>query len=427
MNCDRDFTIFLGQSTWQPPQEPGNYDVLFISQPQEVQITQYDETDSSTPFTVYCRECEEMRPIFDAENDIVVDSIRLKQYESANFSIIRPLQYDTVYLDLHWEQNRLPVMLPRDFFSPHEPIEILFGNRVFPQIGGTPGIEVDPFDEVEPEDLENSMAMTEVPASIIEEEGLSEGAYTLESIYDKEAFIRSLCNNLLGGGIGGAVNNFDLLRDFFPGQEFYIKPYNGKYFVIFKGLSGTRATFRGTRYALQNPRVMALSAVQSPTAGATAAARGLSPALRGNVLTVVVIGVVDLVAWHQGMLSDDGRFISDLIVEFGMNVSKAAISAVVAGFVVGFGCMLLGVTAAPVFAIVAAGLVITVVVGITLDYLDETLGVSSALRNQGRKAERALTRFINERFVEPIGRNYYQLERHIRMIYMQYYNFPFRR
>ena len=302
---------------------------------------------------VTIREGNEQRPLYDIKNDAVTDTLPVQQLKPSDFYIVKPLQKDNVYLNLQWGQNKLPVMLPREFFTFNEPIEILTGNWKLPKVPNTPIIESGASYEGEPADLDNSMVMTEVPVDVVEKCGLKEGLNDLDSVYDKQDFLKSLCNNAIGGGAGSVVNNIDLLKDFFPGKKFYLKQYNGKYFVVFKGLSGTRTTIKGTRYALKNPKVIALSAAKSPTAGAGVAAKGLitKSALKGNILTVVIIGVVDLVAWQNGMLSDDGKFISDFIVEFGMDVAKAAVSAVVAGLVVGLGCMLavgIGVTALPV-------------------------------------------------------------------------------
>ena len=175
-----------------------------------------------------------------------------------------------------------------------------------------------------------------------------------------------------------------------------------------------------------------MSAAKSPTAGAGAAAKSLTAksALKGNVLTVVIIGVVDLVAWQNGMLSDDGKFISDFIVEFGMDVAKAALSAVVAGFVVGFACMglvALGVTAFPVFIIVVGGIAVSVLVGLALDHLDEVTGVSKNARNLGNKIEKSITHAFNENVIEPISQTIYQLERHIEWLYLRNCRIPFSR
>jgi hypothetical protein len=160
-----------------------------------------------------------------------------------------------------------------------------------------------------------------------------------------------------------------------------------------RALPGTSFVYKKSTYRFNNPKVMALNAAKSPTAGATAALKGLKPALKGNILTVVIIGAVDLVAWQNGVLSDDGKFISDFIVEFGMDVAKAVVSTVVAGFVVGLSCMglaFLGVTAFPVFVVVGGGIIISVAVGMFLDYVDEKTGFTVGLRNQGNEVEKTV-------------------------------------
>jgi hypothetical protein len=427
MNYTKELTIFYGQKKWKPPQKAGNYEVRVIEKPQPVKLTHFDETGKVSSITIISKESDEQRPMFDIKNDMVVDDLSVQQYDPKDFLIVKPLQKNSVYLDLQWGNNKIPIMLPKEFFTFNEPIEILTGNwklpdtSTLPVIG--PGLSIE---GSEPADLENCMVMTEVPADVVEKAGLAEGPHELQNVYGKTDFIKSLCNNAIGGGVGGVVNNFELLKDFFPGQKFYLKKYNGKYFVVFKGMAGTRATFKGTKYALKNPKVMALNAAKSPAAGAGAAIKGLKPTLRGNVLTVVIVGVVDLVAWQNGMLSDDGKFVSDLLVEFGMDLTKAAVSTLVAGLVVGFGCVLLsviGITALPVFVIIAGGIALAVLIGMGLDYFDEQVGFTAGLRNEGNKVEKTLVNAFKETIVEPISQTIYQLERQIEWLYLR--NIPF--
>lgn len=405
-----------------PPQKAGKYDVRVIKKPQPVKLTHFDETGKVSSVTIISREHSEQRPIFDIKNDTVVDGLPIQQYEPKDFLIVKPLEKDSVHLDLQLGNSTLPIMLPKEFFTFNEPIEILTGNWKLPTTSTLPVIEPGPTIEGDEDAaLENSMVMTEVPADIVEEAGLEEGPHDLQNIYDKTDLIKSLCNNAIAGGAGGVVNNFDLLKDFFPGEKFYLKKYNGKYFVVFKGLAGTRTTFKGTKYALKNSKVMALSVAKGPATGTGAAIKGLKSGIKGNVLTVVIVGVVDLAAWQSGMLSDDGKFISDFIVEFGMDIAKAGISTVVAGFVMGLTCMgagLVGVASLPVFVIVAGGIIVSVAFGMLLDYIDETKGYTSGFRNQGNKVEKTITKAFNEKVVEPVCHTLYELERHIERLYL---------
>jgi hypothetical protein len=106
---------------------------------------------------------------------------------------------------------------------------------------------------------------------------------------------------------------------------------------------------------------------------------------------VVIVGAVDLVAWNNGMLSDDGKFISDFIVEFGMDIFNAGVSAIATGFLFGI-CLMFGVgataTTLPVFVIVFSGIVVSVAIGMVFDYIDEKRGYSNRLRNHGNEVER---------------------------------------
>ncbi|HLV33140.1 MAG TPA: hypothetical protein VKY57_16350, partial [Chitinispirillaceae bacterium] len=343
-----------------------------------------------------------------------------------DFMIVKPLKRSSVYLDLQWGSHQIPLMLPKEFFTFNDSIEIFTGNWKPSAVSSIPVIDPGPaIEEDLPSNLDNSIVITEVPSDVVENSDLVEGTYNLEDVYDKKDFLKSLSNNAIGGGIGGVVNNFDLLKDFFPGQKFYLKKYNGKYFVVFKGIAGTRTTFKGTKYVLKNPKVMALSAAKSPAAGTGAALKGLKPALKGNIITVIVIGVVDLVAWHNGMLSDDGKFISDFIVEFGMDITKTAVSTITAGFIVGLSCvfaMIAGVPALPVVVVVGAGIVLSVIVGLTLDYLDDKRGYTIKLRNKGNEIENSIANAINNNIVQPICQTLFQLERHIESLYLRQFN-----
>lgn len=421
MDYTKELTIFYGQKKWKPPRKAGKYHVRVIKQPQPVKFTHFDETGEVSSVTIISRENDERRPIFDVKNDAVVDDLSVRQYDSKEFLIVKPLQQDSVHLDLQWRNSTLPIILSKEFFTFNEPIEILTGNRKLPDTSTTPVIEPGPTTEGDqPADLENGMVITEVSAEAVEKAGLAEGPHELQNVYDKTDFIKSFCSNAIGGGSGGVVNNFDLLKEFFPGKKFYLKKYNGKYFVVFKGMAGTRTVYNGTKYALKSPKVMALSVAKGPAAGADAAMAGLRPTLRGNALTIVVVGVVDLVAWQNGMLSDDGKFVSDFIVEFGMDIFKAGISAIVAGFVVGFSIAAFGLSMAalPVVVVVGSGIIISIVVGGLLDYVDSNhLGTTESLKNRSNEIEKTITTAFNRSIVEPICKNLYELERHVMWLY----------
>lgn len=427
MNYTKELTVFKGQKNWKLSLEPGKHTVRFIKEPQPVKLTHFDETGKVSSVTIVSRESDERRPILDIRNSAVVDDLPIRQYAPEDFMIVKPLQKDSVHLDLQWGSSTLPGMLPKEFFTLSDPIEIMVGNWKLPEAASSPVVEPSLSSEGgESADLENSMVMTEVPADVVEGAGLTEGAHELKNVYDRKDFIKSLCNNAIGGGGGSVVNNFDLIRDFFPGERFYLKKYNGKCFVVFKGVAGTRTTFKGTKYALKNPKVMALSVAKGPASGAGAAVSGIKSGLKGNVLTVVVVGVVDLVAWHNGMLSDDGKFISDFIVEFGVDIFKAGISAIVAGAIVGFGCILaiklFSVAALPVVVVVGGGILLSVCVGMFLDYIDETGGYSAGFRNRGNEVEKTIRSAVSENVVEPICRTLFQLERNIESLYLRQFN-----
>ena len=425
MDYTKELTIFRGQKKWKPPRKPGKYHVRVIENPQTVKLTHFDEAEPVSTVKITSRESDENRPLFDIKNDVVVDELSLSQNNPEDFMIVKPLKRSSVYLDLQWGSHQIPLMLPEEFFTFNDSIEIFTGNWKPSAVSSIPVIDPGPaIEEDLPSNLDNSIVITEVPSDVVENSDLVEGTYNLEDVYDKKDFLKSLSNNAIGGGIGGVVNNFDLLKDFFPGQKFYLKKYNGKYFVVFKGIAGTRTTFKGTKYVLKNPKVMALSAAKSPAAGTGAALKGLKPALKGNIITVIVIGVVDLVAWHNGMLSDDGKFISDFIVEFGMDITKTAVSTIIAGFVTGlicFGMVSAGMTALPVIIIVGGGIILSIAFGMVLDIADETTGFTSGLRNRANEIEETVYKAL-ENIVNPVCQVLYTLEKHIESLYLSQCN-----
>ncbi len=168
--------FFYGQKKWKPPQKPGNYQVRVIEKPQPVKLTHFDETGKVTSVTIVSKERDEQRPIFDVKNDSVVADLPVHQYDPKDFLIVKPLQNDSVYLDLQRGNSTLPIMLPKEFFTFNEPIEILAGTWKLPDASALPVIDPGPTMEGgEVADPESCMVMTEVPADVVEKAGLVEG------------------------------------------------------------------------------------------------------------------------------------------------------------------------------------------------------------------------------------------------------------
>jgi hypothetical protein len=77
MDYTKELTIFKGQKKWQTPSETGNYKVRVISKPQPVKLTHIDDTGTSPGITVISRENDEVRPMLDIKNDVVIDKFQV--------------------------------------------------------------------------------------------------------------------------------------------------------------------------------------------------------------------------------------------------------------------------------------------------------------------------------------------------------------
>lgn len=138
-----------------------------------------------------------------------------------------------------------------------------------------------------------------------------------------------------------------------------------KTYIIFKGYPGQRKILRGTRYLATNPKVVRLAI----------GPKGVLKSVRGGaVLTAVLFTGInileylfrDSVALHTLL----GTLSSDLV-----KIGLASVCAALAGLAVGSATIVAGVAGAPLFAAIAVG----VLVGFTLDTIDERLGATKAL------------------------------------------------
>lgn len=144
-----------------------------------------------------------------------------------------------------------------------------------------------------------------------------------------------------------------------------IKSYAGKKYVIFKGPSGVREIFRGTRYLANNPKVVRMAV----------GPKGVANAVKGGfILTVVLsvgIEVFDYFIRDTSTLSHLlGEITGDII-----KIGVSSIAAVVAGLAVGSMAVIGSVAAVPIIAAIAVG----VLTGLILDSIDSKLGATAAL------------------------------------------------
>jgi len=202
-------------------------------------------------------------------------------------------------------------------------------------------------------------------------------------------------------------NHRRILHDFGFKGKFYIKTVKGKQYVIFRGYSGLRKWYTGTRYRATNPKVVNLGSVGKLKSG-----------LKGNAVTILIVGAIDVVEW---MLDDsENKQVEDLCVTLGMDILKTVIGSIITAGIVaavlGAVVLLAGCTA-PVWAVIIGGAFLSVGVGSALDIIDNKIGVTNYLKNHESDAGSFLGDNWNL-LLESIGRMYYQLEKSIENMYM---------
>ena len=163
-----------------------------------------------------------------------------------------------------------------------------------------------------------------------------------------------------------------ILQDFGYTGTFCIKTTKGKQYIIFKGAAGLRKWYTGTRYAATNPRVFNFSAVGK-----------MKTAMKGNGVTIIIVGAIDFVSWM--MDKDNGKQVSDLGVELGMDFLKLVVNSLItAGITAGLLALIAaGAITAPVWIVVAGAITIGICVGLLLDFVDNKIGATEYLKEKG--------------------------------------------
>jgi hypothetical protein len=198
----------------------------------------------------------------------------------------------------------------------------------------------------------------------------------------------------------------DILKDFGFKGKFYLKTTKGKQHVIFRGYSGLRKWYTGTRYGVKNMRVLSLSA-----------AGKLKSGLKGSGLALVVVGAIDIFEW---MLNEDNdKQVEDLIVTLGIDAAKIVIGGIITAGITATILVFLGTATLPVFAVIVGSITIGVFVGFGLDLLDNKIGASEYMKGKGREASSMLEDTWNEHVVERFGKLYYQLEKSVENLYFR--------
>lgn len=160
------------------------------------------------------------------------------------------------------------------------------------------------------------------------------------------------------------------------GARAYIKTYGGKPHIVLKGHAGLRTILTGTKYGIQNPKVISMGLGK---------ASAVNAAKQGGILTVVLLTayrVADYFLTDQTTLSQLIGTLATDVVKVGI-VTGASIAAATA-----FGALTFAV--GPIVAVVVFGLGVSAL----LDHVDKRLGVTNrviaGLDELGENAEHYL-------------------------------------
>ena len=159
----------------------------------------------------------------------------------------------------------------------------------------------------------------------------------------------------------------NLIEEFgFKAEKVVIKQYaDGKKYVVFRGYAGNREVFTGTRYLIDNPKVVRMAIGPK---GITTSVKG------GTVVTAILfvgIEVFDYLIRDTATLSDLLGTVTGDLVKLGIS----SIAAAVAGCAVGSAAIVGSIAAGPLIAAVAVG----IITGLVLEEIDKHIGATNAL------------------------------------------------
>lgn len=198
-------------------------------------------------------------------------------------------------------------------------------------------------------------------------------------IFSKEWFFSA------GDLVLGQKTNYDdlvkvhtLLKDFGWKGTWYAMTKKGRDYVIFKGVVSSRDIFTSSKYLANDAKVM-----QFAIGG-----RGVfASAIESGVWTIVAVACWDTVKYL--LTGGDG---TDFLAELTSNAIKGAIgmaaTAYVAALIAGTG----GVVVLPI----VAGVVVGVAVGFGLNYIDDRLGLTEALKAKLNEVEAAMAAYYDD-------------------------------
>jgi hypothetical protein len=172
-----------------------------------------------------------------------------------------------------------------------------------------------------------------------------------------------------------------------------------QYYLVFKGDPALRRIFTASRYAVGDMQVLAFTAgIGARGKVGVAVAEGVKGALKKcGLLAVLFTITLDVAEWlkdyseYDPVTGKSKRDITDLIIKIGVNLGKvalnAAITTVLVGLFVGAGIITGGV------GLVVGSLVLGMLVGYGIDFVDNELGASSEIN----KAVRSVGQVLNKK------------------------------
>lgn len=150
-----------------------------------------------------------------------------------------------------------------------------------------------------------------------------------------------------------------------PLGRVYFKDYGGKTHIIFKGRAGLRAIFTGTRYGVQNAKVVSMGLGK---AGVRASARG------GTIVSCFLLTAYNIADFFLR----DGATLGQLLGAVASDLTKAAIGGAVGAMA---GAAVVG-TVIGTFALgpLVVAVAVSVGVGLALDWLDNRYNLTGRLQ-----------------------------------------------
>lgn len=159
------------------------------------------------------------------------------------------------------------------------------------------------------------------------------------------------------------VFNFDVLK--IKAVEFTVA---GKSYIKITGYPGLRRILTGTRYAASNPQMLEMAIGQ----------RGIGYSLVNGTRYCIYASL----AWRAiELIFKSDYYLTDFLVDMGMDVAKILVSSVVIGVVAGGVAVFIG---APIILFTGGVIALGILLNIKLNDLDKNLELSQTLKNKIR-------------------------------------------